>query len=79
MQTIKKLTKCNELNCLKNVDMVTAISTGLCEGCKKVFCYQHKFKHTCQELLELQQKKRNELASQLLLAKNQKKASTFFS
>ena len=53
---MKKCSKC--FDCQKNVDFVAALSTGLCEGCKNVFCFQHKFKHTCEQLLQIQEKKK---------------------
>lgn len=70
---MKKTSKC--FDCHKCVDFVAALSTGLCEGCKNVFCFQHKFKHSCEQLLQIQEKKKQDLAQQMLLSKTKK---TFF-
>lgn len=77
MQQPKKVTNCSEQGCFKKVDMIAALSTGLCDGCRNVFCYQHKFKHVCDQLLALQQKKKQELSNQLLNAKVKKTFSFF--
>lgn len=72
---MKKTTKCNETDCKKHIDFIVALSTGACQGCKNVFCYEHKFKHMCDALKQIELQKKQEKEQLLLLAKSKK---TFF-
>lgn len=72
---MKKATKC--LDCQKNVDFVTALSTGLCQGCKNIFCFKHKFTHTCKELQAMELEKKKEQERLLQLGKQKKSIFSF--
>lgn len=72
---MKKTTKCTD--CEKKVDFVTALSTGLCNGCKKVFCSSHKFKHLCEELKKIEEQKKQEQNRLLEISKTKKSIFSF--